>query len=163
MARKTLSVAVSIPMACVLFAPWVVPQDEQLACGPSNEKYRLVRHKDKPLPEASPGKAVVYVLRGLATGFGMYRGGVRLGVDGKWVGMTERRSYFYFAADPGLLKLCLDARKTEMFLTVEAGKTYYVMMEVGPVSGVRRLLAISEDEAKKRLPRYHYATAERKP
>jgi len=162
MARRSISVAVSIPIACVLFAPCVVSQDEQLGCGPSNEKYRFVRHKDKPLPEAPPGKAMVYVLRGRA-GFPMSRGRARLGVDGKWVGMTDRRTYFYFAADPGLLELCLDVRKTQMFLTVEAGKTYYVMMEVAPARELTRLLAISEDEAKKRLPQYHYATAERKP
>lgn len=153
--RKLVVAAIPLVGTCVLFPARGFSADEALGCGPPKEKYRLVRHKDKPMPEPQVGKAMVYVLHEEPW---LLRGArFRVGVNGKWVGMPERQSYFYFEPEPGLLKFCLDdSRKTQMFLTAEGGKTHYVLLSLW------RVIQISEEEAKKRLLEYHYATAERK-
>lgn len=67
---------------------------------------------------------------------------MRLGVDGKWVGANDGRSYFFFQIDPGEHSLCTDwqtgtFKKTSqrigeaMLLNVEAGKTYYLRLTFG--------------------------------
>jgi hypothetical protein len=146
-------------LLCILFSSFVAAQEQDLGCGPKGEKLKLIKQKGvHPTPSPSPGKALVYVMRGLS--HPLMDSKHKVAVNGKWVGMTVRRTYFYFEADPGLLRLCEDQRQTPLFLTAEAGKTYYVITQ--PMLRGQELIQVSEEEGRKRLEKYDYATVKHK-
>jgi hypothetical protein len=157
-------------LAWLLFAPLSLAQDDQFGCGPPDEPYRLVKHKERPMPAPPADKALVFVYnlnrRPVSLRFSRSpnRAGTlpvsrlpkqRLGVNGRWVGALETGTYFFFQAEPGLLRVCEELSKTPLFLTVEAGKAYYVQMV--PTG---ELATVAKNEAMKRLPASRYVTLE---
>jgi hypothetical protein len=135
------------------------PQAEELGCGPRKQKFSVARHKgEHPAPEPSPGKAIVYVIKG----FGKIgrEGAYRLGVNGKWVGANTKNTYYYFESEPGLLKLCVEGswKKGMQFLTVEPGESYYLYLNVGFQVSNEGISQLSEEEGKKLVQKYQYIT-----
>jgi hypothetical protein len=127
--------------------------------------YQVIKHKESPMRRPSPGRGLVFVLRaGVPKGFTLgaplalawARRPLRVGVNGKWVGVTEPSTYFFFEASPGLSMLCDEVNRIPFFLTVEEGKTYYI--GVGRLGGTRPLAPVTEEEARKMLPKLHYVT-----
>jgi hypothetical protein len=96
-------------------------------CGPHNEKYRVDTDKKASVPlRPSPGKALIYVIR-------IYGGNspgrqVKLAVGGKWVGINHRlHSYFWYEAEPGLIRMCSQAANKAMFhLYARPDHVYYL-------------------------------------
>jgi len=126
------------------------PRDP-LGCGPAAEKLTgQVRNDVHPMPEPSPGKAIVYWY--WAKGDKVIRGW-RIGVNGEWVGMTWPHAYFYLEVNPGLAKVCYDINGGLMpgWIVAEAGKTYYLGSGKG------------EEGHKRLLHTVPYVTFERKP
>jgi hypothetical protein len=61
-----------------------------------------------------------------------------IGINGRWVGAVELGTYGLFELEQGLAKVCLkmpgmDAQS--LYLTVEAGKTYYLALRGGGLVG----------------------------
>jgi hypothetical protein len=104
-------------------------------CGPSSVLFD-VKTNDSQHPVAQPedGKALVYFLVDYVGAPTM-----RLGLDGKWVGANDGKSYFFFTADPGEHNVCTEWQSSTfkksserigeaLHVTFEAGKTYYVRL-----------------------------------
>ncbi len=110
------------------------------SCGPNEIKFEVKTAKN-PHPAGQPeaGKARVYFFDDSpSTGwFPNSKLTTRAGVDGVWVGATQRNSYFFFSVDPGEHHVCASwqtwlgpgvnaTRKTAAaHFTAEAGRTYY--------------------------------------
>jgi hypothetical protein len=95
-------------------------------CGPANESDAVeVDKKASPPEQPSPGKALIFVIR-VHGGEGNRQ--IKLAVDGQWVGANNRKGrYFWFEAQPGLLRLCSQAANRAMFhIYVRANRTYYL-------------------------------------
>jgi hypothetical protein len=116
-------------------------QERRIApgCGPDEIKFEVTTAKN-PNPAGQPeaGKALVYFFDDSpSTGwFPNPKLTTRTGIDGVWVGATQRNSYFYVAVDPGEHHLCASwqtwlpgvnaTHKTVAArFTAEAGRTYY--------------------------------------
>jgi len=131
---------------CVLFLailgtlPLLAQDDAAVArsaagCGPSAEMFNVQTSDRKhPVGQAEPGKALVYFLVDFVGAPTM-----RVGVDGKWVGANEGKSYFFFPVDPGEHNICSEwqsgtfKKSSErvgeaIHLTAEGGKTYYLRL-----------------------------------
>jgi hypothetical protein len=98
----------------------------EAACGPRDAKFYVKTESQHPAPEPENGKATMYVVGG--------QGGViSFGMDGKWAGATEGRTYFFVSVDPGEHHLCAMTHTGKIgspwvslhSLKVEAGITYY--------------------------------------
>jgi Protein of unknown function (DUF2846) len=104
-------------------------------CGPSQEMFDVKTDDTKhPVAQPEEGKALVYFFVDFVTAPTM-----RVGVDGKWVGANNGKSYFFFPVEPGDHNVCAEwqsgtFKKTSerigeaMELTTEAGKTYYLRL-----------------------------------
>jgi hypothetical protein len=71
------------------------------ACGPQHVHFSV--HTDKrqhPIPAPLEGKAMVFVIQKNEAGT------VGFALDGKWMGATEYRSYFFFPVEPGEHHVC---------------------------------------------------------
>ena len=131
-------------LAVFLGALPVLAQDEAAAartaagCGPSTEMFD-VKTTDLKHSVAQPeqGKALVYFFVDFINAPTM-----RVGVDGKWVGANDGKSYFFFQVAPGEHSVCTEwqsgtfKKSSErvgeaMHLTAEAGKTYYLRLNFG--------------------------------
>ena len=129
-------------LAIFLGALPVLAQDDAAAaartaagCGPSAEMFNVQTTDLKhPVGQTEQGKALVYFFVDFVTAPTM-----RVGVDGKWVGANNGKSYFFFQVDPGEHNVCTEwqsgtFKKTServgeaMQLMAEAGKTYYVRL-----------------------------------
>jgi hypothetical protein len=107
-------------------------------CGPNEVQFKVSSDKSAHLfAEAKDDKPLVYVFGDQdIDNVALHIGGVitRWGVDGEWVGATDRRAYFSFAVAPGEHRLCTirqssvrsvsDIAAARTF-TADAGKTYY--------------------------------------
>jgi len=104
-------------------------------CGPSSEMFD-VKTTDLKHPAGQPeaGKALVYFFVDYVTAPTM-----RVGVDGKWVGANDGKSYFFFQVEPGEHNVCTEwqsgtfKKSSErigeaIHLSAEAGKTYYLRL-----------------------------------
>ncbi len=105
-------------------------------CGPRAEMFNVQTTDLKhPVGQTEPGKALVYFFVDFVGNT------MRVGVDGKWVGATHDRSYFFVQLDPGEHDVCLlgssrlpigasesDRPGEAMHLKMDAGKTYYVRL-----------------------------------
>ena len=104
-------------------------------CGASRVMFDVTKSDTQhPEGQAEPGKALVYF-------FVDYIGAptMRVGVDGKWVGANNGKSYFYFQVEPGEHNVCTEWQSAlfkksseriggAIHLSAEAGKTYYVRL-----------------------------------
>jgi len=146
-------------LICVALPTSAQAQEEELGCGPKKQKFSVERHKDdRPTPEPSPGKAIIYVIKG--SGKIGREGAYRLGVNGKWVGANTKNTYYYFESDPGLLKLCAEGawKKGMQFITVEPGKSYYLDLNVGIQVRNEGIFQLSEEVGKQLIQKYQYIT-----
>lgn len=106
-------------------APAVVAR----ACGPEGTDFKVKLDESKhALAPPEPGKARIYFIQdiGDVSCIGACVK-TKIGIDGAWVGVVQRNSYFSVSVDPGEHHLCATpGRMTALaHLTAEAGKTYY--------------------------------------
>jgi Protein of unknown function (DUF2846) len=105
-------------------------------CGLVSEKFDVKTvETPQPDPAPEPGKALVYFVQDDRFFIAHPRPTVKWGVDGKWVGATRTRTYFYVFVDPGEHHLCSawqggaaiaqDSQLAVAHFTAEAGRTYY--------------------------------------
>ena len=125
-----------LALAMLSITPSLAAQTEAVECGPPDVKIKVKADKKevRSLPEPSPRKALIYVLSTFGSPNPRFQ--TKFAVNGRWVGASpsgfrgsESYAYFYFEADPGVLSLCSKHRQYSpkfLYLTVEAGKTYYV-------------------------------------
>jgi len=104
-------------------------------CGPSSVLFDVKTDDSKhPVGQPEDGKALVYFLVDFLNAPTM-----RVGMDGKWVGASDGKSYFFFTADPGEHNVCTEWQSSTfkksservgeaMHLTFEPGKTYYIRL-----------------------------------
>ncbi len=136
--RKQLGVVLFVFFAAALSAS---AQDQAAAartaagCGPSRELFDVKTDDSKhPLGQPEEGKALVYFLVDFVTAPTM-----RVGVDGKWVGANDGKSYFFFTAEPGEHNVCTEWQSSTfkksservgeaLHVTFEPGKTYYIRL-----------------------------------
>jgi len=121
---------------------------DPLGCGAGSPKYKITIHKDRAAAVPSGGKAVLYAFwRGNRGAFAiMMPGAIQtqrflIGINGRWVGAVELGTYGLFELEQGLAKLCFKMSGRDaasLYLTVEAGKTYYVALRGGAVRPVGR-------------------------
>jgi hypothetical protein len=98
-------------------------------CGPSEFQFDVKGdNQQHPMPQAEPGKALIYIFENDTVG----AGNTRIGLDSKWVGATQNGTYFFFAIDPGEHRLCVNVQTdkpapagTAGTISAEAGRTYY--------------------------------------
>jgi hypothetical protein len=143
-------------LGIVLFAAPLLAQDQADAarmaagCGANEIQYTVKTDKKQhPITHPEPGKALVYVFSDEeADNATLHIGGVvtRWGMDGTWLGANERKSYFYFSADPGEHRLCTSRQSRFKTFTkisaahtfmAEAGKVYYFRTKTPYVSKER--------------------------
>lgn len=108
-------------------------------CGPSEVQFDVKGdNQQHPMPQAEPGRALIYVFADTTVS-----ATTRLGLDSKWIGATQNGSYFFFPADPGEHRLCVNVQSnkpappgTAGTMTVEAGRAYYFEIQAsGDQSG----------------------------
>lgn len=113
--------------------------DVKAACGPAKAEFQAESNQTpRPEPQATAGKALVYVIQdsGQALPHPLPRVGkgpaLRIGMDGRWMGATHAGSYFFFYAEPGEHHLCAAVQSAiagHLFalssFAAEAGKVYY--------------------------------------
>ena len=151
----------------VAFGQTAEPMDRKelraKACGSESVDYnQKTDKKQHPLAEASPDKAVIYVLRTTMIG---YKIASKLAVDGNWMGVNRGKTYFFFTVDPGEHYFCSESENQDyLALSVEAGKTYYLQqqVEMGMWKARTKLVVMNEDNAKERLKDLNLSTFELK-
>ena len=106
-------------------------------CGPSAEMFDVKTTDSKhPVGQPEEGKGLVYFFVDSVAAPTM-----RVGVDGNWVGANDGKSYFFFQVAPGEHNICTEwqsgtfKKSSErvgeaMHLAVEAGKAYYLRLQV---------------------------------
>lgn len=184
--RKILKVLLGV----VVFAAPLLAQDQAEAarmaagCG-ANETQFTVKRDKKQHPTAQPdaGKALVYVFGDEDIDNVTLRVGsaiTRWGVDGTWVGASDWKSYFYFAADPGDHRLCIRRQSSfksitkisaALSFTAEAGKVYYFRAKTphhstqAPHSpeGIVELVAVDPAEAQLMIANSPFSVSHPKP
>ncbi len=132
-------------LAVLLFASPLLAQDQPApapaatrgGCGPSELQFDVQRNSNQhPVAPAETGKAVIYIFEDMENGPTM-----KIGVDGAWIGANKGKSYFFFSVEPGEHQVCTNwqsgvFKKTAqrigsaMTLKVEAGKVYYLRLQV---------------------------------
>jgi hypothetical protein len=110
-----------------------------------------VKMPNLTVPIEDAGKARIYVIRPVSIG-----GAISMGVrDGeRAIGNTGPTSYLCWEREPGSTTIYSKAEnESKLDLTVEAGKTYYILqrVEVGFMQARTRLELIDEQRGKKLL------------
>lgn len=136
--RKQLSIIFFTFFASALPA---IAQDQAAAartaagCGPSRMLFDVKTSDSKhPVGQPEDGKALVYFLVDYVTAPTM-----RAGVDGKWIGANDGKSYFFFTAEPGEHNVCMEWQSSTfkksserigeaLHVSFEPGKTYYIRL-----------------------------------
>jgi hypothetical protein len=106
-------------------------------CGADNPSFAT--RKDPADPAAAqphPEQALVYVIEQMPSA-PFISTKVRVGIDGKWVGVTEPQTYMTFLLEPGVHHLCTHYQGQLALgeeggtilhrLNLEAGKIYYIL------------------------------------
>jgi hypothetical protein len=123
----------------VLVAASVAAQDNSVgvatACGGSKIKFEVETNTGKQVAQPEPAKALVYFVEDDSSFGSTPKPTTRIGIDGEWVGATQRNSYFYVSLDPGNHHLCAswqsvvvlgrDRQSSSAHFTAEAGGVYY--------------------------------------
>ena len=85
--------------------------------------------KGQPLPEPSPGKALVYFMRPSSTGAGF---DFQIWEGYKLLGISVTKSYFVYECDPGKhLFIGRAQNKRVVEADLDAGKSYYIIVKWG--------------------------------
>lgn len=120
-------------------------------CGPIEQMFDVkTTYSRHPIGQPEPGKALVYFFSDYIAA----PKGMRVGVDGAWVGANNGMSYFFFQVAPGEHSVCTEwqsglykrtseRRGEAIHLSLEAGKTYYLRLTIGE----RRMFLELADEA----------------
>lgn len=120
----------------------------------------LYAEKDN-LREPAPGKALVYVYR--VDTFIAATVTADILDNGKNVGAVNVGGYIVFGADPGEHALLTETSRIDktVYLSVEAGKTYYIRLDydAGMWTGTFLIRNIPEDEALPQLRATRYQGA----
>ena len=130
-------------------------QDELFGCPQGDQDVEFKRVKAKALhPKGLPseGKAVVYfIARKPGTAI---VGRHSFALNGTLLARAPHNTYSRFEVDPGLLRLCYWAMhsrgKLTMYLTAEAGKSYYLL------GWWQNFVEISPQEAEQFLRKFDY-------
>jgi len=129
---------------------------EKKACCETDVKYDAdTDKKSHPTPEASAGKALVYVVRPTMMGNKIQ---TKLAVDGEWKGVNRGNNYFFFELEPGEHYFCSKAENRSLLkLSVEAGKTYFLQQKIkmGFMKARNQLVQISDEKGKEGLAKCH--------
>jgi hypothetical protein len=144
-------------------------------CGDSSAKFEVKSSRDHPAVKPQPGKALVYFIQN-DTNFNSFpKPTTRVGVDGRWVGATNRNSFLYLNVDPGTHHLCASWQRHVIMgrrlqsaaahFTAEAGGVYYfqikdtyLMGDAGQIIDVS-LAPLDSDEGQLLANRYSLATS----
>jgi hypothetical protein len=133
-------------------------------CGPAEEKHDVIRPKGpRPAAEPPPGKALVYIVRRKGARFRNFPQN-KLAANGRWVAVLKRGDYSFFFADPGPIRLCytgdrgLKEGSGFVYLTAEAGRTYYLRGDTGAMGQTTKLSLVGEEEGKALVSESKYAT-----
>ena len=95
--------------------------------GTKATKY-TIKHETKQMGEATSDKALVYILR---PAFYPYRTYTWTFVSDQFIGVTDAKNYTYALVSPGEHTLWSTSDHWgAMMLTVEAGKTYYILQQI---------------------------------
>lgn len=136
MKNKLFAILLCVSLVCAIEAraKTVLPD----ACGDDSIKFDVKTEKNQPAPAGpAEGKAQIVFIETLerpSVHFGLGTPSTRYGVDGKWVGANQGKSYFTVDVEPGKHHLCTGwqsvfGRLKEMVglasFTAEAGKVYY--------------------------------------
>src|SRR5580704_2337468 len=99
-------------LVVIVFAACALSQDPSslvtAACGPAGANYDVKRDESQhTLVAPEPGKARAYFVRdlGIVNCLGSC-GTTKIGLDGKWVGVNQRNSYFAVSVEPGEHHVC---------------------------------------------------------
>lgn len=135
----------------ILLASRIFAQDQAAAareaagCGPNSVTFRVKTDKNQhPVGQPEPGKALVYFFADQywdnhAIHIGAFI--TRWGIDGKWVGATDAKAYFFVPVDSGDHRVCTSRQSrfhsatkisAAISLTAEAGKVYYFRLMTPP-------------------------------
>lgn len=97
---------------------------------------------------AKPAVSQVYVYRNETMGAAL---SMPVTVDGKMAGSTGPHSFFKFDLPAGSHKITSQGKESELTVTTQAGKLYFVWQEVkmGAFSGSSKLQLVSEEQGKK--------------
>jgi hypothetical protein len=114
-------------------------------CGPNQIQFDVKTDKAQhPLAPPESTKAVIYVI----SEWNGQASIVRVGMDGRWMGANRDQAYFFFMADPGEHRLCMDVQKGQENLsdqggattfTAEPGKVYFFRTSFSEKSRLARI------------------------
>lgn len=148
-------------------------------CGEPSAKFEVQTSLIHPPVPPQAGKALVFVIQN-DTNFNSFpKPTTRVGVDGKWIGATNRDSFLYFFVDPGVHHLCTSWQRhviawrglqsAAVHFTAEAGGVYYFQIkdtflnaESGQINDVT-LAPVDSDEGQLLANRFALATSHPKP
>jgi hypothetical protein len=144
-------------------------------CGDPSAKFKVSTSKNHQPVQPQPGKALVYFIQN-DTNFNSFpKPTTRVGIDGKWVGATNRDSFLYVSIDPGVHHLCASWQRhviawrglqtAAAHFTAESGGVYYFQIkdtflsgDVGQIIDVS-LTPLDSDEGQLLANRYSLATS----
>jgi hypothetical protein len=140
------------------------------ACGKTTVSFDVKRDDSQhTVTPPDPGKARVYFVRdlGVINCLGSC-GATKMGLDGEWVGVIQRNSYFSLSVDPGEHHVCATEggqRFAFAHFTAEAGKVYYFRTRrlSGKYQEIFDMEAIDEDQGKYLIASYPLAVSHPKP
>jgi hypothetical protein len=147
-------------------------------CGDPSAKFEVKTSNNHTPAQPQPGKALVYFIQN-DTNFNSFpKPTTRVGIDGKWVGATNRNSYLYVSVEPGVHHLCASWQRhviawrglqsAAVHFTAEAGGVYYFQIkdtflngDAGQINDVS-LAPLDSDEGQLLANKYVLATSQLK-
>jgi hypothetical protein len=147
-------------------------------CGAPSAKFKVKTSLDHSPVQPQPGKALVFFIQN-DTNFNSFpKPTTRVGIDGKWVGATNRNSFLYFFVDPGVHHLCTSWQRQVIttrgvkdaaahFTAKEGGVYYfqikdtYLMADGGQIVDAT-LTPLDRDEGQLLANRFALATSQLK-
>lgn len=172
---------IALPLLLFCFAIPSCPQSPPAqagfipACGDTKIKWDVKTDRSKhPIASPEPGKAMVYFLQDDAYFQSRPSPTVRFGLNGNWVGATQRDAYFYFSIDPGEHHLCANWQSwvgvtvahgsaADHFIA-EPGKSYFFVVRNSYVDrdhhpANMKLEQINSDEAQLLMSKFGFSTS----
>jgi hypothetical protein len=150
---------------CVLLMLIVMPGASgaklPASCGPRHSSVHVIKKSGGKLPGVAAGDARLVFVQDQGFCYGC--SAMQIGVDGKWVGMNQGKSWFAVTVPPGEQHVCAwmkarvmafgfvgtDHRVALASVDAKAGKTYYFETRIGGSSQPRTILRkISKDQGK---------------
>jgi Protein of unknown function (DUF2846) len=166
--------AMRVILVAMLLTAFGCAQDQSnlatTACGAAAVTFEVKRDElPHPVTPPDPGKARVYFVRdmGIVNCVGSC-GTTKMGLDGAWVGASQRNSYFSISVDPGEHHVCAtDGGQLFAFahFTAEAGQIYYFRTRrlSGKFQETYDMQAIDSDQGKYLIASYPLSVSHPKP